>query len=479
MSVGEKRPGRDVAGEGTQKVGRREILLVGVVTLGAFVALLNQTVMSPALPQIMRAFDVGAGTAQWVTSVYMLVSGIMVPVSAFLMDKFSTRRLFFGAMGAFAAGTVLAAVAPCFGVLLAGRVLQAAASGVLLPMVATVPMLVFPPERRGTAMGVAGIVMAAGPAVGPVVGGAIIDALGWRAMFWSIVPLVVLICALAVPFLSNVGTLRDPSFDVLSVALSTVAFGGLLLGFSNASTLGWASVGVIAPAVFGAVALVAFVVRQRRLDEPMLRLGVLSNRRFAASAVLVTLINAATAATNVTLPIFLQNALGVSALETGMAMLPAAVIGLLLSPVSGVVFDRCGARGIGIAGLALMTASLFALSRVGTGTSVVLVAVLCMLQAAGQGLANMPINTWGVNALPDAEIAHGNAIANTGRQVMGAIATAVIVTVMTSVQASSAALGIQAATAAGVGASYLACAAVSAVALVVCVLTVRGEHVRA
>ena len=150
-------------------------IVVGVIVVGSFIALLNQTVMSPALPALMRDFNITTGTVQWVTSVYMLVSGIMVPISGYLIDKFSTRKLFAGALATFMVGTLLCAVAPNFVLLLVGRILQSAGSGVLLPLVAVVPMLVYPPDKRGTAMGMAGIVMAAGPAIGPVVGGLVID----------------------------------------------------------------------------------------------------------------------------------------------------------------------------------------------------------------------------------------------------------------------------------------------------------------
>ena len=176
-----------------------QIRIVAVVVLGAFLALLNQTVMSPALPVIMSDFAIDASTAQWIMSIYPLVSGIMVPVSAFLIDKFSTRALFFGATLVFALGTLLCAAAPDFLFLIIGRVLQAAGSGVLMPLVSVVPMLVFPVEKRGTAMGMAGIVMSAGPAVGPVVGGAVIDTYGWRTMIGAIVPLAILVLVLGDP----------------------------------------------------------------------------------------------------------------------------------------------------------------------------------------------------------------------------------------------------------------------------------------
>ena len=362
------------------KTTARQIRIVGVVVFGAFLALLNQTVMSPALPAIMTDFGIDASTAQWIMSIYPLVSGIMVPVSAFLIDRFSTRVLFFAATAAFAAGTALCAAAPTFFLLICGRVLQAAASGVLLPLVSVVPMLVFPVEKRGTAMGVAGIVMSAGPAVGPVLGGAIIDAYGWRVTLGCIVPLALAVLLCGVFLLENVGEAKRPKLDVASIALSTIAFGGLLYGFSSASTLGWTSIAVLGTIIAGIVCLIAFVKRQLTLD-----LRCLKSSDFAVAAIVVTLINAACLVTNTLLPILLQTAMGASALETGIVMLPAAAAGILISPISGIVFDKFGPRTISVGGLVLMTAALFALSRMNANSSIVLVAVLCAAQAVGQG----------------------------------------------------------------------------------------------
>ena len=306
-----------------------QIRIVAVVVLGAFLALLNQTVMSPALPVIMSDFSIDASTAQWIMSIYPLVSGIMVPVSAFLIDKFSTRALFFGATLVFALGTLLCAAAPDFLFLIIGRVLQAAGSGVLMPLVSVVPMLVFPVEKRGTAMGVAGIVMSAGPAVGPVVGGAVIDTYGWRTMIGAIVPLAILVLVLGVFMLKNVGELKNPKLDLPSVVLSTIAFGGLLYGFSSASSMGWGNPVVLGSIVAGVVCLVLFVVRQGKIEDPLLQLGTLKTREFRVAAIIVTLINAACLVTNTLLPLLLQTSLGASAFETGMAMLPAAAVGII------------------------------------------------------------------------------------------------------------------------------------------------------
>lgn len=464
-----------------QVPGRDRILIVGAVVLGAFIALLNQTVMSPALPALMADFAISEGTVQWVTSIYMLVSGIMVPISAYLIDKFSTRRLFAASMLAFIAGTLLGAVAPNFGMLIAGRVLQAAGSGVLMPMVAVVPMLVYPPERRGIAMGMAGIVMAAGPSIGPVVGGAVIDSAGWRVMFVGIAVVGALILLASMFMLKNVGELKSPKLSLVSVALSTVAFGGLLYGFSTASDAGWGSPLVIVPIIVGVLAFAGFVWEQIRLKEPLLQVRTLATRDFRNAAIIVTLINGSVAVTNVTLPLLLQNGLGVSATVTGTVMLPAALVGLVMSPISGALFDRFGARWVAIGGTLLMAAAMCAMGLfIHQGSSVVMVAVFCALQALGQAFANMPVNTWGINALPNGMIAHGNAIANTGRQVVGAITTALIVTVMSSVSASRNPSGAEnlaaEATVAGVGATYLICAVIALVTAVWCVITIHDRR---
>ena len=456
------------------KATRHELTIIGVVLAGAFLALLNQTVMGPALPKLMETFSISAGDAQWVTTIYMLVNGIMIPVSGFLIDRFSTRKLFFGSMIAFIAGTLMCAVAPHYSVLLAGRVLQAAGAGIQLPLVAVVPMLVFPPEKRGTAMGMAGIVMSVAPAAGPVAAGAVIDALGWRSMFWCIIPISIIVLIASFFLLGNIGVLKKPKLDIPSVMLSTIAFGGLLYGFSSASSLGWGSVIVWGTIILGAFALFVFVRRQKKLNEPLLEIRTLKTPKFACSAILVTIINSATAVTSVTLPIYLQNVLGVSAMETGMVMLPAAAVGILLSPVSGVVFDKYGPRGISIAGLGIMVAGFALLSQIDENSSIWFVALFCTMQATGQCLCNMPITTWGINSLTNDMIAHGNAIANTGRQVGGAISTAIIVTIMMTVANSCANLGPVQSMAQGVGVAYGVSAVVAGIALIMVLVKVKN-----
>lgn len=456
------------------KVTRKEITVIGIVLAGAFLAILNQTVLSPALPKLMDTFAISAGTAQWVTSIYMLINGIMVPITGFLIDRFSTRKLFFASLVAFIVGTVLCAMAPSFGLLIVGRILQAAGAGVQLPLVAVVPIIIFPPEKRGTAMGMAGIVMSSAPAIGPVLAGGIIDSLGWRMMFWAMIPLAIIVLIVSIFALTNVGTLKRPHLDILSIVLSTFAFGGLLYGFSSASTMGWGNPVVIVSIIVGAIALVWFIRRQLHIDEPLLQLRALKTPTFAYSAIIVTVVNSALAVGSVVLPIYLQNVLGLTAFETGILMTPGAVFTIFLSPVSGILFDKFGPRVIAVVGLAGLTASLVALTVIDDKTAVAYLVVFYVIQSSCLTLANMPVTTWGINSLPNDMIAHGNAISNTGRQVGGAMSTALIVTVMTMVTSANAAAGPVASTAAGIDVAYGISAAVAAVALVLAVLKVHN-----
>ncbi|MEG1929560.1 MAG: MDR family MFS transporter [Anaerovorax sp.] len=455
-------------------VTRRDIVIIAIVVAGAFVAILNQTILSPALPKLMETFHITAGKAQWVTTIYMLVNGIMVPITAYLIDRFPTRKLFMTSMIVFMVGTALVVVAPNFSVLIMARILQAMGAGVQLPLVAVVPMLIFPREKRGTAMGMAGIVMSCAPAAGPVVAGWAIDAFGWRSIFIGMLPLAFLVLVFSMLFLTNVGTLKHPHLDLISVVLSTFAFGGLLYGLSSASTKGWASALVIAPLLIGVVALVCFIKRQLTLKEPLLELKVLKTKTFTYSAIMNTIINSALAAGSILLPIYLQNIMGFSAFITGMLMMPGAAITIFMSPISGLLFDHFGPRGISILGLTSLTVATAGLAIIGTETKIWYLIFIYILQSFGLSLANMPINTWGINSLPNDYISHGNAISNTGRQVGGSIGTAVIITIMTMVTNASNAVSPVLAAVSGIRAAYGTSAGIAAVALFIAIFKVHG-----
>ena len=291
-------------------LSRKQIAMLAVLVFGTFVTVLNQTVVAPALPSVMVEMNVDAATAQWLTTGFTLVNAIMIPITAFLTDRFTTRRLFLISMVIFTAGSALAGWGPSFFVLLLGRLVQAAGAGILMPLVMTVLMWTFPLEKRGTAMGLFGIVIAFGPAIGPTAAGIIIDRYTWHDMFYIIAVLSALVVVIAAFVLQKGGsTKKDVTLDVPSVVLSSVGFGGLLYGLSTIGSYG-VSVGAAVGTLAGAVALVLFFRRQLSMEHPMLEVRVLANRKFLVATVIGMLVQGALLAAGILVPIYLQSLMG-------------------------------------------------------------------------------------------------------------------------------------------------------------------------
>jgi EmrB/QacA subfamily drug resistance transporter len=387
---------------------------------------LNYTLLAPALPVIMHEMDVNETTVQWLTSVYAMVEAIVIPMNAFLLGRFSVRKLFSGAFVLFALASVLAALAPSFPFLLVARVLQAMATGVAMPMVWTLLLLMAPKENRGVLMGVVGVVISFAPAIGPPASGAIIDALGWRMLFFIVAGISVAVIGFTLVFLKNRDGFERTSFDVPSIILSSFGMFGLLYGLStfSSSSEPWMS-GLLM--IAGVVLLGVFVRRQAGLEVPMLRVETLKTRRFRNAIIVCCLLEGALIAIDVLLPLFLQNSLGQSPTETGFIMAPAAITGAVTGVVAGRIFDKYGVRRIVLVGALLLEGSAVALCLCGAETWVVLVAGIYCVETIGWQCVSTPSNTWGINSLPNEIIQHGNAVMSTLMQVGASFGTAAIV----------------------------------------------------
>ena len=441
---------------------------------GGLIAILNQTLLAPALPSIMKEMQVDAATAQWLTTGFMLVNGIMIPITAYLLDRFTTRKLFFISMGVFTIGTFIAGIATSFPVILLARILQAAGAGVMMPMGQTIMLWTLPKKYRGVGMGMIGLVMGFAPAVGPVIAGFIIDAFNWHMLFYGITPLAILTIVVAYFYLENLGETSNPKLDIPSVILSTLGFGGLLYSFSSIGSYGFNLEVMITMAV-GAVALFCFIHRQLHMDEPLLNVRVLSNHKFMVSVVLTMLINAALVVGGILNPIYIQTIRGYSASVSGLIMLPASIVMAVMSPISGRLFDKFGPRVLAIPGLIIVTIFTLPMATMDENTSIFYLAFVYTVRMIGLSLVNMPINTWGINALENRVIAHGTAIANTFRQVAGSLGTAVLITVMSIVVASSIDPASIPAQIHGINMAYLGAAIMMFVALILTFIFVKDE----
>ncbi|WP_241005221.1 DHA2 family efflux MFS transporter permease subunit [Nocardioides sp. zg-1228] len=455
--------------------------LIGLLVASAFVVILNETIMSVALPDLMREFDVQATTAQWLTTAFLLTMAVVIPITGWLLTRFPLRTVFVAAMASFSTGTLVAALAPVFPMLVAGRVVQAVGTALMMPLLITTILNVVDERRRGQTMGTISIVISVAPAIGPTISGIVLDQLSWRWMFWIVLPIALLSLALGAAWVRNVTEPRDVPVDVLSVVLSALAFGGLIYGLSSIgeSATGHTPVPVWLPLVLGGLALVTFVARQLRLrDRALLDLRAFRVRAFSVAVLLVAVSMMALFGTLILIPLYLQNVLGLSVLNTGLLLLPGGLTMGLLAPIVGRLFDRVGPRPLVAPGAALVSAALWGMTTLDAGTGQATVVGLHVLMSVGLALMFTPLLTSALGSLPPQLYSHGSAIVSTLQQVAGAAGTALFVTVMTRVTVARTEEGaaLVEATADGVHAALMYGGVISAAAVLVALLVRRpGE----
>ncbi|RAU93317.1 DHA2 family efflux MFS transporter permease subunit [Paenibacillus sp. YN15] len=403
-----------------------------IMILGAFIAILNQTIMTVALPELIKDFAIAASTAQWLTTGYMLVNGVLVPVTAYLMQRFTTRELFLASMVSFLAGSAIAAAAPGFEVLLAGRLIQAAGAGIIMPLLMNVVLVMIPEEKRGGVMGLIGLSTVLAPAVGPVYAGFMLEHFSWRSLFYVMIPMSVLVAGLSLFYLKNVTKRMYLRLDGVGMAVSTLGFGTLLYGFSRAGTAGWSSPEVLGTLLTGAAALIFFTVHQLRSRNPLLDLKAFRYSMFSLTTVINIVVTIVMYSDMILLPLYLQNMRSYSAFDTGMLMLPGALLMGLLMPLSGKLFDRIGAKWLSLAGIAITIITTAGFVSLTESTSFMYLMLMSAGRRIGMALFLMPVTTAGLNQLPATLHAHGTAISNTVKQVAGAIGTALLVTILSS-----------------------------------------------
>ncbi|SDS68686.1 MFS transporter, DHA2 family, lincomycin resistance protein [Nocardioides scoriae] len=461
------------------RVGPLVALLVG----SAFVVILNETIMGVALPELMREFAVPASSAQWLTTAFLLTMAVVIPVTGWLLRRFTLRQVFLAAMISFSIGTALAGLAPTFGVLVLARVVQAVGTALMMPLLMTTILTVVEPERRGRMMGTISIVISVAPAVGPTISGLVLDQLSWRWMFWLVLPIALLSLGLGALWVRNLGEPVRSSLDVASVVLSALAFGGLVYGLSSIgeAASGHSPVPPWLPLVIGAAALAAFVSRQLRLrDRALLDLRTFTSRTFSVAALLIAVSMMALFGTLILLPIYLQSVLGLTTLETGLVLLPGGLVMGLLAPVVGRLFDRFGPRPLVAPGAAATSAALWLMTTFDQATGQGAVVAVHVLLSIGLALMFTPLLTSALGSLPPHLYSHGSATVSTLQQVAGAAGTALFVTVLTRRQVSDARAGVDLveATANGVHAAFVYGGVISALAVLVA-LAARRERTAA
>ena len=417
----------------TQQPSINRPMIMTILIMGGFVVVLNQTLLPVAIPTLMAEFEISASLAQWVTTAFLLANGIVIPISASLIDRYPNKILFIIALMIFLVGTLLAALAPNFSTLIVGRVIQGISAGLVMPIGQTAIMSLYPPHQRGAAMGLVGMVIAFAPAIGPSYSGWLIEQQSWRFIFLSLLPVALIVLGLAMRFMQSVGEPQDSHLDWRSVTLSSLGWGGLLFGVSVGGTLGWTHVNTIASLGVGIVALSLFIPMQWRLPTPMLEFRVFEAADFRRTTILSILVFALMVSTQNLIPLYVQSVRGMGALQTGLLLLPGAILMGIMSPISGRLFDRFGVRWLAVVGFSLMTTALIMFALLHDESPLSRVMIAFSLHMLGISTLMMPLITAGINALPRRLIAQGTAVNNTLRMIGGSIFTALMVSVVTMV----------------------------------------------
>lgn len=415
-----------------EKTHRPPYGILAVLMIGAFIAFLNNTLLNIALPSIMTDLKVGPSTVQWLTTGFMLVNGILIPTTAYLIQKYSVRHLFLVAMGLFTIGTVIAGTAHIFPVLLTGRMVQAAGTAIMMPLLMNVMLVSFPIEKRGTAMGVFGLILMFAPAIGPTLSGWIIEHYDWRMLFHFVTPIAATILLLGFFLLKDKKEKVDLRLDVTSLVLSSVGFGGLLYGFSSAGSRGWDSPHVYATIIIGVTSLIVFILRQLKQESPFLNFRIFKYPMFTLSSAITIVLNMALFSGMLLIPIYVQTLRGISPLDAGLMMLPGALTMAFMSPITGRLFDKFGGRILAIIGLSITVGTTYMFSQLTFETTYTHLVILNSVRMLGMSMVMMPVSTNGLNQLPGRFYPHGTAMNNTLNQVSGAIGTALLVTLMSN-----------------------------------------------
>lgn len=469
-------------------LSRKAFASLAILTFITFIGNFTQLQLSAALPTLVDDFGITVTLGQWMTSIFQLTMGVMVPLTAYLTRRFSTRQIVITSMTVFTVGSVLAWLSPTFPLALFGRFLEAVGTGVMWPVLQITVFSIYPLARRGMAMGIVGMAMAVAPAIGPTLGGVQTDTNGWRSIFLSLTVIGCISILLAVFGLHNFGKSdKTARADFFSVGLSIIGFGGLMFGFTNIQAYPFSAPIVWLPMVIGVAGIVWFVLRQifseKKFKEgkstrpALLDLSVLKNKYFSIGTVIASLSFFAFSSLVVLIPLYIQNCRGYSATISGLVMLPGAIAQAISQFFGGRALDRFGARPVAMVGTILLCFGTTMMSTIGLHTWIWMISIYQFIRQIGMGFVMMPVTTWSLNCLKPAEVSAGSAVTNTVRQIAGAIGSPVMILIMYSIAAAQMAGGQQAipANVAGIEWALRISAIINFVMILMVVFGVKGE----
>lgn len=409
--------------EKSEKIPLNVLLAVIATGLMSFCGVIVETSMNISFPTLMKEFSVTTSTVQWMTTIYLLVVAIIVPLSSFFKKNFRTKSLFIIANLFFILGVLVDALAPAFSLLLLGRVIQGLGTGIALPLMFNIILENVPESKIGLMMGIGTLITAIAPAIGPTFGGLIVNSLGWRYIFYILLPILIISFFLGIKNIQQKSQIQKSKFDLLSLLTLMMTFGGLIFGFSNMNNLRpivWLAF------VIGVIGLIGYVVRSNKLNDPIINLNVLKNHTFSSHVLSFFIFQILSLGFAFILPNYIQLVNKDSATIAGLVVFPAGIVGAILAPLGGKILDEMGARlpilfGVACADISLITFTIFSLHL--SNLFITLVYILYMF---GMGMSVGNIMTNGLKYLSDSDQADGNAILNTLQQFAGAVGTSIV-----------------------------------------------------
>jgi len=461
---------------GVKVEGRNRTLILTNTLIATFAATLLMSALNTALAQVCDDIGINVTSGQWLISGEILAMGIVMPLTAFMMRRFRTRRLYLAAIIIFMAGLVMAMLSQNFPVMVAGRVLQGCGNGMLMTMGQVIVLSIYPPEERGGAMGMYGLAIAVAPLVAPTLGGILADTAGWRSIFFMDLVVMGFSFVMALCVFKNVLDTEKIKVDFSSFILSILAFGGLTVGVGFLSNNGISPIVWIA-LIIGAVGMVIFVRRQVRLPKPFLDMKILKSRNFTLAVIASMLIYCVLLGSGVVMPLYVQNVLGYSATIAGLVFLPGSLLMVIMSPFAGRFYDKHGIKGMFVVGSVGLVASFILLATMTENSSLLLPILYNVIRFGSATLIQMQVITWSTTQVEPAQITDASALLQALRTIAGSVGSTVFVGIMSTVSVNSAATYGDRAAAHGVSVAFIGTAICSAAVLVIAIIVAREKPI--